>query len=144
MNQEAAAFIRASLQRAGAVAGAVEAGVRLGPVGVDLHVAGAAPEDAGIASLLRALPLDGPLPDADFRLDLAFGDGPLGAPPAEWPFAIDSRDSFQRVHWSPDDGLALASDETHGIWSLIDFRASRGLLWVADRNRLPQWEHAAP
>ena len=66
------------------------------------------------------------------------------APPDAWPFPVDTRDHFQRVHWQPADGMALASDETRGIWHLFNSKVRKGVYWVRSGDELPSWEAGAP
>ena len=66
------------------------------------------------------------------------------APPVEWPFPVDTRDHFQRIHWKPDEGMALASDETRGIWNLFNMLDLKGTYWVRNGDDLPSWEAGAP
>ena len=68
----------------------------------------------------------------------------IKSPPDEWPFPVDSTEHFQRVHWNPADGMALASDETRGIWNLYDMRTHTGVYWVRNGKELPSWEAGAP
>lgn len=144
-------FVASTLDGAERAAkGAPPVRLRLGPFGVDLQPIGDAARM--LPRLLRALD---PRPAAaefgsDLRLLLSVGtDGPLGAPPELWPFPVTDRDSFHRVFWSPATGAALTADEPIGLWNLMDRAtmdrgAARHLVWIADVERLPSWEFAAP
>lgn len=68
----------------------------------------------------------------------------LAEPPSEWHFPEESQQDYQRICWQPDDGLALSSDDSRGVWHLWDMKQFEGAYWVADPARLPYWEHASP
>jgi hypothetical protein len=70
--------------------------------------------------------------------------GRHGPPPPAWPFPIRDVASFHRTLWAPEQGLALASDEGHGVWCCADLAARRAVLWLADPARLPEWEITQP
>ena len=65
-------------------------------------------------------------------------------PPAEWPFETDTMDGRLRLCWRPEDGVAMVSDESRGIWHLFDFKTMSGLYWVNSAKDLPYWEHGSP
>ena len=65
-------------------------------------------------------------------------------PPEVWPFATETFQGHQRIHWDPDSGLALNSDETRGIWQLFNLASGNGLYWVKNERTLPSWEAGSP
>lgn len=65
-------------------------------------------------------------------------------PPAIWPFATDTHQGHQRIHWDQVSGLALNSDETRGIWQLFNLNTCKGLYWVRNEQGLPSWEAGSP
>ncbi|MEX0405910.1 hypothetical protein ABGN05_09580 [Aquibium sp. LZ166] len=139
-------FIRAILKRA-ADAAKASAGrsLRLGPVATRLHEISGGGNDLVDRILRAAKAPEAGVPAARMTLIVSVGtDSPLGPPPATWPFSIDSRASFQRTVWSPQDGVALTSDEQTGVWNLMDLREHIGLLWIADPRLIPSWEYGAP
>jgi hypothetical protein len=117
---------------------------RVGPLALTVAAEGFAPGEAPLA-LLRYLSV---APDAPgglpWHVTLLGPHGRLGPPPTGWPFPIHDPAGFHRTLWAPDHGLALASDEGHGVWSLADLPARRALLWMADPSRLPEWEITQP
>ncbi|MGI9514580.1 MAG: hypothetical protein ACR2OL_16910 [Anderseniella sp.] len=68
----------------------------------------------------------------------------LAGPPSKWHFPEQNQQDYQRICWQPEDGLALTSDDSRGIWHLWDMRQVEGAYWVADTERLPYWEFASP
>jgi hypothetical protein len=135
------------------VAGAVESSSdaaapawrwRVGPLALQVAAAGFAPGEQPL-SLLRYLAAAPEAPGGlSWRVTLLGPRGPLGPPPAEWPFAIRDAAGFHRTLWAPEHGVALASDEERGVWSLADLAARRAVLWLADPARLPEWEITQP
>lgn len=65
-------------------------------------------------------------------------------PPSDWPFAIGTEEGNLRTCWQPEHGLALSSDETRGIWHLMDLQAMEGLYWTKNAATLPGWEYGSP
>lgn len=65
-------------------------------------------------------------------------------PPAIWPFATDTHQGHQRIHWDQVSGLALNSDESRGIWQLFNLDTKKGLYWVTNEQTLPSWETGSP
>ena len=65
-------------------------------------------------------------------------------PPADWPFEVDSEDGNLRTCWQPELGLALSSDESRGIWHLMDLESMTGLYWTRNGAVLPVWEFGSP
>lgn len=120
--------------------------MRLGPAEMNLHEISGGDSAAAVERMFRAAKArETEAPAARMNLIVSIGaDGPLGPPPTAWPFAIDSRESFQRTVWSPQDGVALTSDDQTGVWNLMDLRERTGLLWIANPNLLPSWEYGAP
>lgn len=68
----------------------------------------------------------------------------VSIPPEEWPLPVLRREHLQRVHWQPAEGLALASDESRGIWHLFDMNRRMGIYWIRSGRDLPSWEPGAP
>ena len=68
----------------------------------------------------------------------------VSSPPNEWPLPVIKREHLQRVHWQPSDGLAIASDESRGIWHLFDMNRRVGIYWIHCGKDLPSWEPGAP
>lgn len=68
----------------------------------------------------------------------------FGEPPLEWPFETESEDGNLRTCWQPKHGLAISSDESRGIWHLMDLRTMSGLYWVRSAQSLPLWEFGSP
>ncbi len=66
------------------------------------------------------------------------------APPADWPFEVETTQDHQRICWRPDDGIAFTSDEARGIWHLYDATRKKGLYWIRDESQLPFWEPGSP
>ena len=65
-------------------------------------------------------------------------------PPDVWPLPVIRREHQQRMHWQPSEGLALASDESRGIWHLFDMDRREGIYWIRSGRDLPSWEPGAP
>lgn len=68
----------------------------------------------------------------------------LQKPPETWPFATDTYEGHQRIHWDQESGLALNSDESRGIWQLFNLKTGQGLYWVTNEQTLPSWELGSP
>lgn len=79
---------------------------------------------------------------AIYALDSALAGCP--APPANWPFEVETEDGNLRTCWKPELGLAMSSDESRGIWHLMDLEMMEGLYWVSDASTLPGWEYGSP
>jgi hypothetical protein len=140
---DAAAFVAAVLA-ATSDASAAAWRARVGPLALSVAAEGFAPGEAPLALLryLAAAPdAPGGLP---WHVTLLGPRGRLGPPPAAWPFPIRDAAGFHRTLWAPEQGLALASDEAHGVWALADLAARRAVLWLADPSRLPEWEVTQP
>jgi len=123
--------------------------LRFGSADVNLHFPGDPKTSAVVERLLSGLHANAvtsdPFASADYDLFFVAGDQTaIGAPPAEWPFATNTRDLFHRVHWDRARRLALTSDERATIWNLADLRQRQGLSWIGAPERLPSWEFAAP
>lgn len=132
-----------------AVATAAEAsppawGARIGPLALTAAAEGF-PSGADPFALLRylaAAPMAaGGVP---WHVTLRGPCGRHGPPPPAWPFPIRDVADFHRTLWAPEQGLALASDEGHGVWYCADLAARRAVLWLADPARLPEWEITQP
>ena len=65
-------------------------------------------------------------------------------PPPDWPFEVDTADGNLRTCWKPELGLAMSSDESRGIWHLMDLEAMEGLYWATNGSNLPGWEYGSP
>ncbi|MCS6931138.1 MAG: hypothetical protein NZM27_02890 [Acetobacteraceae bacterium] len=116
----------------------------VGPLALTVAAEGFPPGQDPLA-LLRYLASAPPeTGGAPWHVTLLGPRGRLGPAPAAWPFPILDAAGFHRTLWAPEQGLALASDEGHGVWSLADLAARRAVLWLADPARLPEWEITQP
>lgn len=68
----------------------------------------------------------------------------LPPPPSSWPFPDETQQDHQRICWQPENGLALSSDDSRGIWHLWDMSKQCGVYWLAGTSVLPYWEYASP
>lgn len=48
------------------------------------------------------------------------------------------------MHWNPEGGTGLATDESRGIWNLYDREKNCALYWINNTFSLPPWEAASP
>jgi hypothetical protein len=64
--------------------------------------------------------------------------------PPKWNFPHTDPRHLERLHLTSDGKVSAFYDEDREFWMILDMNTRRALLWIADAERLPAWETAAP